>query len=124
MEEKKVIELDSIVTQLKTKSQGEEMVLELKELLKETQHGLKGINEVEFVFKFIASSYNKETVFDMTFDIALARGLEYYTGSIIEVEAKDVGCSRAPCSSASYDHTRTQLQSECDSLFPQHERMI
>jgi histidyl-tRNA synthetase len=53
----------------------------LKIKLQSSQEGLKGIEELAFVFKNINSSTNLKT------DFSLARGLSYYTGCIFEVAA-------------------------------------
>lgn len=55
----------------------------LKDLLKESPTGLKGIEEIETVFKLSSSP-------SLELDITLARGLNYYTGAIFEVKASDV----------------------------------
>jgi histidyl-tRNA synthetase len=57
----------------------------LKETLKESLIGSKGINEVEMIFEYLKSIEIKSTV---EFDLTLARGLNYYTGAIFEVKAK------------------------------------
>ena len=56
---------------------------ELKENLKKSKEGLKGIEELEFLLKNV----DKNNVY---FDITLARGLDYYTGTILEVISKDI----------------------------------
>jgi len=55
----------------------------LKNLLKNSETGLKGIDEIKTVFE-LAGGENVEL------DITLARGLNYYTGAIFEVKADDV----------------------------------
>lgn len=63
------------VQQLKTKFQG-------------IESGLKGVEELEFVLtKCLELGIVSE---QLKFDITLARGLDYYTGAIFEVKAKDV----------------------------------
>lgn len=59
----------------------------LKTVLKTSEDGKKGIEELETVW-----SYLKATGFDFTklqLDLTLARGLNYYTGAIFEVTAND-----------------------------------
>ncbi|MFA4852279.1 MAG: histidine--tRNA ligase [Bacteroidales bacterium] len=58
----------------------------LKETLEESSIGLKGISEVETIFEYLRSIEIKSPV---ELDITLARGLNYYTGAIFEVKAKD-----------------------------------
>ena len=61
---------------------------------------MKGIEELRTIFSFIEySSLNCEVEFDLT----LARGLNYYTGAIIEVKAKDVNIGSI-CGGGRYDN--------------------
>ncbi len=60
----------------------------LKTLLINSETGQKGLEELEFVLKNIAETGLQSA--DIEFDITLARGLNYYTGSIYEVSAKNV----------------------------------
>lgn len=59
----------------------------LKELFKNSETGLKGIEELEAFHHYFDLKGAKN---DVKFDITLARGLNYYTGCIIEVAANDV----------------------------------
>ena len=64
-----------------------EKISGLKELLNNSEIGLKGITELEAVFDYIElSGITSEVEFDLT----LARGLNYYTGAIIEIKVVDV----------------------------------
>lgn len=59
----------------------------LKESLADSEIGLKGIGEIEYILsKAKILHINSEVELDLT----LARGLNYYTGAIIEVKALDV----------------------------------
>lgn len=59
---------------------------QLKEILKLSQTGLKGIEELEYIFGLIEKTPLKA---EIELDLKLARGLNYYTGAIIEVKALD-----------------------------------
>ncbi len=59
---------------------------DLKPLLASSTTGTAGIEEVAQVFDFLGISTTQEVQFDVT----LARGLNYYTGCIFEVQAKNV----------------------------------
>jgi histidyl-tRNA synthetase len=85
-----VDQLIQMIGTLQKKEQGKEMVSELRQILQETKTGGDGVDEVELVFENLGKFFNNENVPDIIFDIALARGLDYYTSSIIEVKAKDV----------------------------------
>jgi histidyl-tRNA synthetase len=59
----------------------------LKETLRDTATGLKGIEETEYILGYIEKLPLAATV---ETDLTLARGLNYYTGTIFEVKAFDV----------------------------------
>jgi len=60
----------------------------LKELLSTSEEGLEGLEELKFVLDKIEKTGLKTA--QIEFDITLARGLNYYTGSIYEVSAQNV----------------------------------
>lgn len=57
----------------------------MKDLLKDSAEGLKGIEELEFIQDLLKDYDFKSVTLDL--DITLARGLNYYTGCIFEVAA-------------------------------------
>ena len=59
---------------------------QLKEILKTSEIGLKGIEELEFVFENTTNIGLQSA--DLILNLTLARGLDYYTGAIFEVKAK------------------------------------
>ena len=59
---------------------------ELRKLFEQSEIGLKGVEEVEYIFDKCASLQLKN---ELVLDLTLARGLNYYTGAIIEVKALD-----------------------------------
>jgi histidyl-tRNA synthetase len=65
----------------------EEKLSKLKTILAESEIGLKGVEELEEVFSYIADS---NLVNKIELDLTLARGLNYYTGAIFEVKALGV----------------------------------
>ena len=65
----------------------EEKLDVIAEVLKESEIGLKGVDETRFILDTLKNSgLNNEIKLDLT----LARGLNYYTGAIFEVKALDV----------------------------------
>lgn len=60
---------------------------QLKTVLQHSETGLKGIQELELLLSLNAASGLKMSV---TFNGALARGLDYYTGCIFEVTSNEV----------------------------------
>ena len=68
------------------KSQTEILQL-LKAYFSEIEIGKKGVEELEFVLENCKNLGIKN---ELVFDITLARGLDYYTGAILEVKAENV----------------------------------
>lgn len=60
----------------------------LKQLLATSEVGLRGIEEVEYLFDTCAALRLSGELIEL--DITLARGLNYYTGAIFEVKVNDV----------------------------------
>ncbi|HXI00143.1 MAG TPA: histidine--tRNA ligase [Sphingobacteriaceae bacterium] len=69
----------------------EEKVEKLKEVLKDSQTGLKGIEEIEIIFEYVRylQSPLPHLTSKIELDITLARGLNYYTGAIFEVKTNE-----------------------------------
>jgi histidyl-tRNA synthetase len=61
----------------------DEKLAQLKDLLQSSETALKGIEELSFVINSGYASFNTTPIIDVT----LARGLNYYTGMIVEVKA-------------------------------------
>jgi histidyl-tRNA synthetase len=65
-----------------------QMFDKLKSWLKDSETGLKGIEELEKVWSLV-QSFGLENA-NTQLDVTLARGLSYYTGAIFEVKANEV----------------------------------
>ncbi len=77
-----------------------EKLSELTKFLSGSVTGMKGIEELRTLFSFIETNpLSGETELDLT----LARGLNYYTGAIIEVKSKDVSIGSI-CGGGRYDN--------------------
>ena len=63
----------------------EEKLTTLKTLIQENETGKKGIAEIEYVL-----NYGNHSPKNCRLDLTLARGLNYYTGTIFEVKANNV----------------------------------
>jgi len=61
-----------------------EKLVALKNVLASSETGLNGISECEEIFSMLDNDFDM-----VSLDLTLARGLNYYTGSIIEVKVKD-----------------------------------
>ncbi len=72
---------------------------ELREYLKESPVGLKGVDELETIFSL---ARQMDVQADCQLDLTLARGLNYYTGAIFEVKALDVPMGSI-CGGGRYD---------------------
>ena len=59
----------------------------IKNVLKDSQVGLKGVEEVAYILDVLKTMQLHN---EIELDLTLARGLNYYTGAIFEVKAKDV----------------------------------
>lgn len=72
---------------LQLSGSNEEKLDMMRSILKDSEMGLKGIEEMQEVLSLVETLGHKCKV---ELDISLARGLNYYTGTIIEVKAADV----------------------------------
>ena len=59
----------------------------LAELLKDSEQGSKGVEELTFIIKAVEELGLQSA--NLTIDVTLARGLNYYTGAIFEVSAPE-----------------------------------
>ena len=60
----------------------------LTNLLGDSKIGVIGVQELKYIMKNIENLNLKSS--ELKFDVTLARGLDYYTGSILEVKSQDV----------------------------------
>ena len=94
------IGIEKVKEEMKVKGVSEESLLvleqflsltaisELKSLLTNSEIGRKGVEELQFVSDNVNKLGLKNS--NLKFDITLARGIDYYTGCILEVVQKDV----------------------------------
>ncbi len=84
---------------LKLSGTTDEKLSQLEAVIGSSEIGQKGIAEVRKLFAYLATvTLNTEVELDLT----LARGLNYYTGAIFEVKAKDVQIGSI-CGGGRYD---------------------
>ena len=76
------------------------IMAEMREMLAESETGLKGIDELEYVFDMVDTVGLERA--KLEFDVTLARGLNYYTGAIFEVKANGVKMGSI-CGGGRYD---------------------
>lgn len=91
-------DIDKLTPILTLSGSNEEKVAELKNILT-TETARKGIEETEFVL----SRCKDLGIEDIELDLTLARGLNYYTGAIMEVKACDVAMGSI-CGGGRYDN--------------------
>lgn len=78
----------------------EEIVGRMKDFLQGSEIGLRGVEELEFVFKKVEQLGLRRG--KLEFDVTLARGLNYYTGAIFEVKANGINMGSI-CGGGRYD---------------------
>ncbi len=76
-----------------------EKLATMRGILANSEVGLKGVDELEELFGLIDASGVRQEV---EIDLSLARGLNYYTGAIFEVKAKDFAIGSI-CGGGRYD---------------------
>jgi histidyl-tRNA synthetase len=74
-------------------------LLKLEETLADSAIGNQGIKELKTFFTYLE---NADLSASVNFDITLARGLDYYTGAIIEVKSADISIGSI-CGGGRYD---------------------
>lgn len=79
--------VDALQPLLTLSGSNEEKLATLSTLLASSEVGMKGVEELRYVLTNSEAQQPKGIV---ELDVSLARGLNYYTGTIIEVKAKDV----------------------------------
>ncbi len=91
--------VDALQPVLLLQGEVKEKLASLRNTLQTSPTGLKGIDEMEELFTLLEDSSTKCKV---ELDLTLARGLNYYTGAIIEVKANDVAIGSI-CGGGRYD---------------------
>jgi histidyl-tRNA synthetase len=76
-----------------------DVLKKLESLLQKSETGIKGINELRTIFGYL-DDLNIQAKIQL--DMTLARGLNYYTGAIIEVKSNDVEIGSI-CGGGRYD---------------------
>jgi len=85
---------------LQLKGTASEKIGRLGNLLSGSSAGMEGITELQTLFAYFDQS---TLIGDMELDLTLARGLNYYTGAIIEVKSRDVSIGSI-CGGGRYDN--------------------
>lgn len=77
----------------------QEKIASIRAILASSEVGTKGVDELEELFGYIQTVGIKQ---ECEIDLSLARGLNYYTGAIFEVKAKDFAIGSI-CGGGRYD---------------------
>ncbi len=78
--------LDNLKPILLLEGTNAEKLEKIKAIIASSEQGMKGIEEVETILNYVSAL---GVDIDLELDLSLARGLNYYTGAIFEVKAKD-----------------------------------
>jgi histidyl-tRNA synthetase len=93
-------EIQAIQPIILLQGSNEEKLQSLRQTLATSEIGQKGIDEMEYIFLML-KNVNVKAVLQL--DLTLARGLNYYTGAILEVKANDVEMGSI-CGGGRYDN--------------------
>lgn len=92
--------IEKLIPFLRITGENERRLEQLAGMIKTSEEGGKGIAEMKELLEYV-SSYAPEA--NVEFDITLARGLNYYTGSIVEVKSLDASIGSI-CGGGRYDN--------------------
>ncbi|MES2265235.1 MAG: histidine--tRNA ligase [Bacteroidota bacterium] len=81
-------DIDTIKPIILLEGTNDEKLASLRTALQTSEIGLKGCDEIQTVFDYVAAC--KPLTAKLELDITLARGLNYYTGAIFEVKTNEV----------------------------------
>jgi histidyl-tRNA synthetase len=87
------VDVDTLKPVILLEGTNTEKLARLKEVLASSAVGLKGIEEIETVFRYVEQllgTSDMAKALQLELDITLARGLNYYTGCIFEVKTNEV----------------------------------
>ncbi|MFD0766278.1 histidine--tRNA ligase [Mucilaginibacter lutimaris] len=82
------VDIDTIKPIILLEGSNDEKLASLRTALQSSETGLKGCDEIQTVFDYVAAC--KPLTAKLELDITLARGLNYYTGAIFEVKTNEV----------------------------------
>jgi len=80
--------IEKIKPIINLKGNPDKILLDLEYLFKDIPEGLKGVKELRFIFNTLNKLELKSV--KLSFDLTLARGLNYYTGMIVEVDGPSI----------------------------------
>ena len=96
------IVVDKIMNFILIKGNNDEIINSLRQLNVDNEDFITGVNELEEVIKYIRDYGIEEDYF--TIDLTIARGLDYYTGTVYETNLKNYPGLGSICSGGRYDN--------------------
>ena len=94
--------IDTILSFIRIKGSNEEIIKSLKNNGINDETYLEGVNELEEVIKLISSFGLDKDAY--TIDLTIARGLDYYTGTVYETNLKEYPKLGSICSGGRYEN--------------------
>lgn len=92
--------IDQVLPIIELSGSNLQKLAQLEEIIGSTEYGAQGIEEIRTMLSYL-EEINITAIIE--FDQSLARGLNYYTGAIIEVKANDVSIGSV-CGGGRYDN--------------------
>ena len=102
--------INSIMTFISIKGSNDEIIKSLKDLNVSNEQFIDGINEIEQVVNYIRQFGVDEDYF--VIDLTIARGLDYYTGTVYETNLVEYPGLGSICSGGRYDNLTEYYTSE------------
>ena len=102
--------VNKIMKFISIKGNNDEIIDSLKKLNIDNEQFQEGIKEIEEVIKYIREFGLEEDSFII--DLTIARGLDYYTGTVYETNLKDYPGLGSICSGGRYDNLTEYYTSE------------
>jgi histidyl-tRNA synthetase len=91
--------VDKLETFLKVEGDNQELLTHLKEFFNNSEEGMKGVEETKEILDYLGELDKNNS---LEFDPKLARGLDYYTGTIFEVKTNEMEIGSI-CGGGRYD---------------------
>ncbi len=98
------VAIDKLQSIINLRGSTDEKLTALKVFLSSSETGLKGVEELNYIFDFVKELGLESSI---VLDVTLARGLNYYTGVIFEVES--IGFKGSICGGGRYDGLTDQF---------------
>ncbi len=80
--------IDKVSPLFSFEGNNKDKLAQLRSMLSASEEGLKGVEELQFIIEAVENIGLQSS--EVVIDVTLARGLNYYTGAIYEVEATEV----------------------------------